>query len=126
MGLIFDVLAAPVALPTRGLMFIFNKIVEQVNNEMLDDSKVRMQLLELQALFDSGQISEEEFYEAEEELLDRLDAILEFKENQQRRGAGDNEDDEDAEDTQGEDDDEEDAGDGESDDSELNEDEQNG
>ena len=120
MGLIFDVLAAPVALPARGLMFIFNKIVEQVNNEMLDDSKVRMQLLELQALLDNGQIGEEEFYEAEEELLDRLDAILEFKENQQRRGADDDEDDED------EYDDEEDAGDGESDDSELDEDEQNG
>ncbi len=94
MSLLFDVLAAPVALPTRGLMFIFDKIVEQVNNEMLDDSKVRMQLLELQALLDSGQITEEEFYAAEEELLDRLDAILEFKENQQRRSAdvGDDED----------------------------------
>jgi len=89
MGLVFDVLAAPVALPARGLMFIFNKIVEQVNNEMLDDGKVRMQLLELQSLLDSGQITEEEFYEAEEELLDLLDAILEFKENQQKRAAAD-------------------------------------
>lgn len=122
MGLIFDVLAAPVALPARGLMFIFNKIVEQVNNEMLDDGKVRMQLLELQALLDSGQITEEEFYEAEEELLDRLDAILEFKENQQRGGADDDEDDED----DGEYDDEEYADDGETDDGGLDEDEQNG
>jgi hypothetical protein len=85
MGLVFDILAAPVALPTRGMMFIFNKIVEQVNNEMLDDGKVRMQLLELQNMLDGGQISEEEFYVAEEELLDRLDAILEFKENQQQQ-----------------------------------------
>jgi hypothetical protein len=122
MGLIFDVLAAPVALPARGLMFIFNKIVEQVNNEMLDDSKVRMQLLELQALLDSGEITEEEFYEAEEELLDHLDAILEFKENQQQRGVGDDDDDEDDDEY----DDEEDAGDSELDDSRLDEDEQNG
>lgn len=122
MGLIFDILAAPVALPTRGLMFIFNKIAEQVNNEMLDDGKVRMQLLELQALLDSGQITEEEFYEAEEELLDRLDAILEFKENQQQ---GDDEDDEDDKDN-GEYDDEEYVDDGETDDGGLDEDEQNG
>jgi hypothetical protein len=85
MGLVFDILAAPAVLPTRGMMFIFNKIVEQVNNEMLDDGKVRMQLLELQNMLDGGQISEEEFYVAEEELLDRLDAILEFKENQQQQ-----------------------------------------
>ena len=82
MGLLFDVLGAPVSLPVRGFMFIFDKIVEQVNNELLDDGKVRMQLLELQGLLDSGQISEEEFYDAEEELLDRLDAILAFKEVQ--------------------------------------------
>jgi len=119
MGLIFDVLAAPVALPTRGLMFIFNKIVEQVNNEMLDDSKVRMQLLELQALLDSGQITEEEFYEAEEELLDRLDAILEFKENQQRRSAGEDEAEYDDEYEEAESD-----GDGEPDDSGLDQGEQ--
>lgn len=82
MGLLFDVLGAPVSLPVRGFMFIFDKIVEQVNNELLDDGKVRMQLLELQGLLDSGQISEDEFFEAEEELLDRLDAILAFKEMQ--------------------------------------------
>lgn len=104
MGLVLDILAAPVALPTRGMMFIFNKIVEQVNNEMLDDGKVRMQLLELQNLLDSGQISEAEFYEAEEELLDRLDAILEFKENQQNMLAEEDEYD-DAEDEDEENDD---------------------
>ena len=82
MGFIFDILAAPITLPTRGMTFIFNKITEQVNNELLDDGKVRMQLLELQSLLDSGQITEDEFYAAEEELLDRLDAILAFKEGE--------------------------------------------
>lgn len=98
MGLLFDVLGAPVSLPVRGFMFIFDKIVEQVNNELLDDGKVRMQLLELQGLLDSGQITEDEFFEAEEELLDRLDAILAFKEVQM----GINEDDDDDDDWQDE------------------------
>ena len=104
MGLIFDILAAPVTLPTRGLTFIFNKIVEQVNNEMLDDGRVRMQLLELQTLLDTGQISQEEFYEAEEELLDRLDAILAFKEGERLTEEDDeDDDDEDEDDTDDED-----------------------
>lgn len=92
MGLLFDVLGAPVSLPVRGFMFIFDKIVEQVNNELLDDGKVRMQLLELQELLDSGQITEDEFFEAEEELLDRLDAILAFKEAQMGIGEDDDDD----------------------------------
>lgn len=95
MGLLFDILAAPIMLPTRGLTFIFNKITEQVNNELLDDGKVRMQLLELQALLDTGQITEEEFYAAEEELLDRLDAILAFKEGERLAAEEEDEDDED-------------------------------
>jgi hypothetical protein len=82
MGLLFNLLGAPVALPARGLMFIFDKIAEQVNNELLDEGKVRLQLLELQTMLDSGHLSEAEFYAAEESLLDRLDAILAFKESQ--------------------------------------------
>lgn len=95
MGALFDILAAPIMLPTKGLLFIFDKITEQVNNEILDDSNIRLQLLELESLLESGQISEEEFYEMEEELLDRLDAILAYKEEQQRRRAVDEEDEED-------------------------------
>ena len=101
MGMVFDLLAAPVALPARGLMFIFNKIVEQVNNEMLDEGKIRMQLLELQTLLDSGQISEEEFYEVEEQLLDNLDAIIAFKEGQLRADDEEDEDEEVEEDEDG-------------------------
>ena len=80
MGLLLDILAAPVMLPTKGLLFICQKIREQVENEMLDEGKIHQQLLELQALLDDGQIEEGEFYVLEEELLDRLDAILVYKE----------------------------------------------
>lgn len=116
MGSLFDILAAPIMLPTKGLLFIFDKITEQVNNELLDDSNIRLQLLELQGLLDSGKITEDEFYEMEEELLDRLDAILAFKEDQQRRG--DDEDDEEEEDEN----DDDDQDDDQDDDSELAED----
>ena len=107
MGSLFDILAAPIMLPTKGLLFIFDKITEQVNNELLDDSNIRLQLLELQGLLDSGKITEDEFYEMEEELLDNLDAILAFKEDQQKQGASDD-DDEDEDENEDEEDDEED------------------
>jgi hypothetical protein len=78
-GLLLDILAAPVMLPAKGLLFIFEKIKEQAENELLDEGKIRQQLLELQMLLDLGEITEEEFYQAEEELLDRLDAIIAHK-----------------------------------------------
>jgi hypothetical protein len=77
-----DILAAPVMLPAKGLLFIFDKIREQAENELLDEGKIRQQLLELQMLLDVGEITEEEFYQTEEELLDRLDAIIAYKEEQ--------------------------------------------
>lgn len=79
MGLLLDLLAAPIMLPAKGLAFVFEKIREQAENELLDDGKIRMQLLELQTLLDLGEITEEEFYRVEEELLDQLDAILAYK-----------------------------------------------
>jgi len=80
MGLLLDILAAPVMLPVKGLFFIFDKIKEQVDHEMLDEGKIQQQLLEVQMLFELGEIPEEEFHQAEEMLLDRLDAIIAYKE----------------------------------------------
>lgn len=79
MGLLLDILAAPVMLPAKGLVFIFDKIREQSEAEVWDEGKVHQQLLQLQMLLDVGEISEESFYAAEEELLDRLDAIIAHK-----------------------------------------------
>jgi len=79
MGLLLDVLAAPIMLPAKGLLFVFDKIREQAESEQLDEGKVRQQLLELQMLLDIGEITEEDFYAAEEELLNQLDAIIAYK-----------------------------------------------
>jgi len=82
LGLLVNIVAAPVALPAKGLLFVFDKIKEQADSEMLDDGKIRQQLLELQMLLEVGEITQEEFYQAEEELLDRLDAIIAYREEQ--------------------------------------------
>jgi hypothetical protein len=104
MGLLWDILTAPIMLPTKGLLFVFDKIREQAENELLDEGKIRQQLLELQMMLDIGEISEEDFYAAEEELLDRLDAIIAHK-----QGLDDEVEDEDE--AEGEEEDEEANGD---------------
>ena len=79
MGLLWDILSAPIMLPTKGLLFVFDKIREQAEHEQWDEDKVHQQLLQLQMMLDVGEISEADFYTAEEELLDRLDAIIAHK-----------------------------------------------
>jgi hypothetical protein len=79
MGLLWDILSAPIMLPTKGLLFVFDKIREQAETELWDEGKVHQQLLQLQMMLDVGDISETDFYAAEEELLDRMDAIVAHK-----------------------------------------------
>jgi hypothetical protein len=79
MGLLWDILSAPIVLPAKGLLFIFDKIREQAETELWDEGKVHQQLLQLQMMLDVGEISEADFYAAEEELLNRLDAIIAHK-----------------------------------------------
>lgn len=79
MGLLLNLLAAPVMLPAKGMVFVFDKIREQAESELWDEGKVHQQLLQLQMMLDIDEISETDFYAAEEELLDRLDAIIAHK-----------------------------------------------
>jgi hypothetical protein len=104
MGLLWDILSAPIMLPTKGLLFVFDKIREQAETELWDEGKVHQQLLQLQMMLDVGDISETDFYAAEEELLDRLDAIIAHK-----QGLDDEVEDEDE--AEGEEEDEEANGD---------------
>lgn len=79
MGLLWKILSAPIMLPTKGMLFVFDKIREQAETELWDEGKVHQQLLQLQMRLDVGDISEADFYTAEEELLDRMDAIIAHK-----------------------------------------------
>jgi hypothetical protein len=61
-----------VKLPAKGLMAVFKKIAEMAEAEMDDDTKIREQLQQLEFLFETDQISEEEFEKREAELMERL------------------------------------------------------
>jgi len=74
MGLITGLLTLPLA-PVRGTAWLAERIQEQAENELYDESAIRTGLLELEEARESGELSEEEIDEAENELLERLMAI---------------------------------------------------
>jgi hypothetical protein len=76
-GLLIKLLAFPVMGPVKGLVWIAEKVLEQAESETYDPDKVRGNLIELELRLDLGEITEEEYLQAEEILLDRLRIIRE-------------------------------------------------
>jgi DNA/RNA-binding domain of Phe-tRNA-synthetase-like protein len=86
MGLITGLITLPLA-PVRGVVWVVEKVAEAAEAEMYDERKIHRQLNELEIALEMGEIDDEQFVAAEEELLDRLEiarerqrALLEEKE----------------------------------------------
>lgn len=60
-------------LPAKGLIGIFKKIHEMVEQELSDKTDIRKRLTELQLRFELGEITEEEYEREEKELLAQLE-----------------------------------------------------
>ena len=74
MGLISGLLTLPLA-PVRGTVWLAERIEEQANAELYDDTAIRTGLLELAAAREAGSMDEEEIAAAEDVLIERLMAI---------------------------------------------------
>ena len=59
--------------------WLAKKVTEEAERELLDEDRVRAQLLELQTRYDLGEVSEEEYEKQENTLVERLNAIREAK-----------------------------------------------
>ena len=79
MGFVFDLLTSPILGPIRGVHWLATKVAEAAESEVLDESKVRGELLELPIRLEMGEITEEEYDERERVLVERLNAIREAK-----------------------------------------------
>ena len=82
MNIIIDLLTAPVLGPIRGVTWLGEKMAEAAREELLDEGRVRGQLLELQIHLDMGEITEEEYAGQEKGLLEWLDEIRKMKAEQ--------------------------------------------
>ena len=74
MGLLTGLLFLPLA-PLRGTIWIAEKLAEYAESELNDEQAIRRLLLEAEAALESGEISETQYDEIEDELLDRLEAV---------------------------------------------------
>ncbi|MFK0110752.1 gas vesicle protein GvpG [Streptomyces sp. NPDC091217] len=80
MGLIKELLLLPFA-PVRGSAWVVEQVLDEAERIYYDPAAVRIELARLEERLEAGEIDDEEFDRAEDELLDRLETAL-------RRGAG--------------------------------------
>ncbi len=71
MGLITGLLTLPLA-PVRGVAWVAEKVAEQAELELYDESRIMRELSELEAAHERHEISEEHFNAGVEQLLERL------------------------------------------------------
>jgi hypothetical protein len=71
MGLITGLITLPLA-PVRGVVWVAERVLEQAEGEYYDESAIRVQLMEIEAALEAGEIGEEEAAQAEDILLERL------------------------------------------------------
>ena len=74
MGLITGLLTLPLA-PVRGTVWLAERIQEQAEAELYDESAITASLQELDALRQTGELDETEIAQAEDALIERLMAI---------------------------------------------------
>jgi hypothetical protein len=78
MGLITGLLTLPLA-PVRGTIWLAERIQEQAESELYDESAIRSGLFELERARAAEDFGEDEIAEAEDALLERLMAIRGFE-----------------------------------------------
>ena len=71
MGLLTALVTLPLA-PVRGTMWVAEILLEEAERQLNDPAVVEQQLLEAEAAYERGELTEEEFADIEDELLARL------------------------------------------------------
>ena len=76
-----DILLAP----CKFVSWIGQRLYDEAELQLTDESVIQRRLLELQSQFEQGEISEEEYIDQEDALMRRLDEIRKYKESQQKQ-----------------------------------------
>ncbi|HEY2200425.1 MAG TPA: gas vesicle protein GvpG [Solirubrobacteraceae bacterium] len=79
MGLITGILTLPLA-PVRGVAWVAEKVAEQAELELYDENGILRELGELEGAHDRGEIDDEGFEAAVDQLLERLQIGRELRE----------------------------------------------
>jgi len=71
MGLLTGLLTLPLA-PARGVVWLAERVAEEADRQLYDETRIRAELLALELDAEEGTIDEDEQAEREEELFERL------------------------------------------------------
>ena len=80
MGLLSKLLFFPVAGPVAGIRWTLGKVQRVVEEELVDDTPVKQELMELQMLVELGDIDDAEYAQREAALMLRLREVREWRE----------------------------------------------
>jgi Gas vesicle protein G len=72
MGFLTGIVLLPLA-PLRGTIWLAEKLAEVAERELDDEATVRRLLVEAEIAFETGELSEAEYEQVEDELLERLE-----------------------------------------------------
>ena len=70
----------PFLIPVKGMVWLGSKLKRTAEEEETDEGRVQEQLLNLQMRFEMDEISEEEYDRKETQLMEKLEAIRRYKE----------------------------------------------
>ncbi|MDO8751649.1 MAG: gas vesicle protein GvpG [Dehalococcoidia bacterium] len=79
MGFFTSLLTLPVMGGPLLVGWVARTIAEETQRQSLDEGPLRFRLLQLQELYDAGELSDEEYDSQERALLEHLNAIREVK-----------------------------------------------
>ena len=80
MGLLTKLLFFPIAGPVAGIRWSLGKVQRVVEEELIDDTPVKQDLMELQMLLELGDIDDAEYAQREALLMHRLREVREWRE----------------------------------------------
>ena len=76
MGFLTGILLLPLA-PLRGTIWLAERLAEVAEREADDETAFRRLLVEAEIAFESGELTEAEYEQVEDELLERLERVRE-------------------------------------------------
>ena len=80
MGLLSKVLFFPISGPVAGIRWSLGQVQRVVEEQLVDDSPIKQELMELQMLVELGDIDDEEYIRREAVLMQRLREVREWRE----------------------------------------------
>lgn len=80
MGLLSKILLSPFMGPVWGTQWTLEKVERAVKEELSDDTPVKNDFMQLQLQLESGEIDDDEYIIREKEIMDKLRAVREWRE----------------------------------------------